>query len=162
MYINNELKKLARSFKNKRIKISVAESCTGGLISINLTKTPGASKYFNMGIISYSNYSKKKILKVREKTLNNYGAVSPETCKEMCENLLKISQSNIAISTTGIAGPDGGSIQKPIGLIYIGLAKKGGAEIFKFNFNKDLSRESIQKKILIETIEIIKKSINLL
>ena len=162
MYINNELKKLAKNLKNKRIEISVAESCTGGLISLNLIKTPGASKYFNMGIVSYSNYSKKKILKVREKTLKNNGAVSSETCKEMCENLLRISKSNIAISTTGIAGPDGGSKKKPIGLVYIGIANKKTTEIFKFNFNNKLSREIIQKKILIETIKIIKKSINFL
>jgi len=162
MYINNELKKLARNLKNKKIEISVAESWTGGLVSLNLIKTPGASKYFNMGIVSYSNYSKKKILKVREKTLKNNGAVSPETCKEMCENLLRISKSNVTVSTTGIAGPDGGSKKKPIGLVYIGIANKEGTEIFKFNFNNKLTREIIQKKILIETIKIIKKNINLL
>ena len=162
MHINDELKKIANKLKNKKIKISVAESCTGGLISLNLIKTPGASKYFNMGIISYSNYSKKKILKVKDKTLKNYGAVSAETCKEMCENLLKISKSNITISTTGIAGPNGGSKKKPIGLVYIGVAGKNGTKIVKFNFNKKFTRENIQKKILIETIKIIKKNINLL
>jgi PncC family amidohydrolase len=162
MHINDELKKIANKLKNKKIKISVAESCTGGLISLNLIKTPGASKYFNMGIISYSNYSKKKILKVKDKTLKNYGAVSAEICKEMCENLLKISKSNITISTTGIAGPNGGSKKKPIGLVYIGVAGKNGTKIVKFNFNKKFTRENIQKKTLIETIKIIKKNINLL
>ena len=162
MHIDNELKKLAKNLKKKKIKISVAESCTGGLISFNLTKTPGASEYFNMGIISYSNYSKKKILNVKKKTLNKNGAVSDETCKEMCENLLKISKSNIAISITGIAGPGGGTKRKPVGLVYIGCCNKKGTVITKFNFNNQTSRENIQKKTLIETIEIIKKNINLL
>ena len=169
MHINNELKKLAKNLKKKKIKISVAESCTGGLISFNLTKTPGASEYFNMGIVSYSNYSKKKILNVKKKTLNKNGAVSAETCKEMCENLLKISKSNIAISITGIAGPGGGTKRKPVGLVYIGCSNnyigcsnKKGTVITKFNFNNQTSRQNIQKKTLIETIEIIKKNINLL
>jgi len=162
MHINNELKKLAKNLKKKKIKISVAESCTGGLISFNLTKTPGASEYFNMGIVSYSNYSKKKILNVKRKTLNKNGAVSAETCKEMCENLLKISKSNIAISITGIAGPGGGTKIKPVGLVYIGCCNKKGTVITKLNFKNKISRENIQKKTLIETIEIIKKNINLL
>jgi PncC family amidohydrolase len=162
MHINNELKKLAKNLKKKKIKISVAESCTGGLISFNLTKTPGASEYFNMGIVSYSNYSKKKILNVKRKTLNKNGAVSAKTCKEMCENLLKISKSNIAISITGIAGPGGGTKSKPVGLVYIGCCNKKGTVITKLNFKNKISRENIQKKTLIETIEIIKKNINLL
>ena len=162
MHINNELKKIAYKLKKKNIKIAVAESCTGGLLSFNLIKTPGASKYFNMGIVCYSNYSKKIILKVKDKTLKDNGAVSTETCKEMCENLLKISKSNIAISTTGIAGPNGGNKKKPIGLVYIGVSNKNGTKIIKFNFNKKLSRENIQKKTVFETIKIIKKNINLL
>jgi len=162
MHINNELKKIASSLIKKKIKISVAESCTGGLISVNLTKTPGASKYFNMGVISYSNYSKKKILKVKERTLNNNGAVSAETCKEMCQNLFKISKSNIAISTTGIAGPSGGNKNKPVGLVYIGISNKKNTEVSKFNFGKKKSRTNIQKMTLIEAIKIIKKNINFL
>ncbi len=115
-----------------------------------------------MGIVSYSNYSKKKILNVKRKTLNKNGAVSAETCKEMCENLLKISKSNIAISITGIAGPGGGTKSKPVGLVYIGCCNKKGTVITKLNFKSKISRENIQKKTLIETIEIIKKNINLL
>ena len=115
-----------------------------------------------MGIVSYSNYSKKKILNVKRKTLNKNGAVSAETCKEMCENLLKISKSNIAISITGIAGPGGGTKSKPVGLVYIGCCNKKGTVITKLNFKNKISRENIQKKTLIETIEIIKKNINLL
>ena len=109
MHLNNQLKNLTTLFKKKKIKVAVAESCTGGLISYNLTKMPGASKYFMMGIVSYSNRSKIDLLKVRQKTLTKYGAVSAETCKEMCKNLFKTSKTNIAISVTGIAGPDGGT-----------------------------------------------------
>ena len=107
--MNKKIKNLTTILKKKKIKISVAESCTGGLISYNLTKTPGASKYFEMGTVSYSNKSKINFLKVKLKTLIKYGAVSAETCKEMCKNLLKSSKTNIAISVTGIAGPDGGT-----------------------------------------------------
>ena len=120
MHLNNKLKNITTILKKNKIKISVAESCTGGLISYSLTKIPGASKYFEMGAVSYSNKSKINFLKVKQKTLTRYGAASAETCKEMCINLLKISKTKIAISVTGIAGPDGGTKKKPIGLVYIG------------------------------------------
>ena len=112
MHLNNQLKNLTTKLKKNKIKVAVAESCTGGLISYNLTKIPGASKYFMMGIVSYSNISKRDLLKVKQKTLTKYGEVSAEICKEMCKNLLKISKTNIAISVTGIAGPDGGTKKK--------------------------------------------------
>ena len=112
MHLNNKLKNITTILKKNKIKISVAESCTGGLISYSLTKIPGASKYFEMGAVSYSNKSKINFLKVKQKTLTRYGAASAETCKEMCINLLKISKTNIAISVTGIAGPDGGTKKK--------------------------------------------------
>ena len=124
MHINKKIKNLTTILKKKKIKISVAESCTGGLISYNLTKIPGASKYFEMGTVSYSDKSKINFLKVKLKTLIKYGAVSAETCKEMCKNLLKSSKTNIAISVTGIAGPDGGTKKKPVGLVYIGICSK--------------------------------------
>jgi PncC family amidohydrolase len=129
MYLDKELRELIATLKKKKISISIAESCSGGLISQNLIKFSGASEYFNMGLITYSNYSKNKILKVKLKTLNLYGAVSEQTCKEMANNLLKISRSDIAISTTGIAGPDGGSKQKPVGLVFIGVSTKNKIEI---------------------------------
>jgi len=162
MHLNNQLKKLTTLLKKKKIKVSVAESCTGGLISYNLTKMPGASKYFMMGVVSYSNKSKIDLLKVRQKTLTKYGAVSTETCKEMCKNLLKTSKTNIAISVTGIAGPDGGTKKKPIGLVYIGICSKKKLEIIKFSFNKKLSRINIQNQTLIKTIKLIKNHINIL
>lgn len=162
MHLNNQLKNLTTKLKKNKIKVAVAESCTGGLISYNLTKIPGASKFFMMGIVSYSNISKLDLLKVRQKTLTKYGAVSAEICKEMCNNLLKISKTNIAISVTGIAGPDGGTKKKPIGLVYIGICSKKNLEIIKFNFNKKLSRLNIQNQTLIKAIKLIKNHVNIL
>jgi len=162
MHLNNQLKKLTALLKKKKLKVAAAESCTSGLICYNLTKIPGSSKYFMMGVVSYSNKSKIDLLKVRQKTLTKYGAVSAETCKEMCKNLLKISKTNIAISVTGIAGPDGGTKKKPIGLVYIGICSKKKLEIIKFSFNKKLSRINIQNQTLIKTIKLIKNHINIL
>jgi len=162
MHLNNQLKNLTTRLKKNKIKIAVAESCTGGLISYNLTKIPGASKFFMMGIVSYSNISKLDLLKVRQKTLTKYGAVSAEICKEMCNNLLKISKTNIAISVTGIAGPDGGTKKKPIGLVYVGICSKNKFEIKKFNFGKKLSRINIQNLTLKKTIKLIDNHINTL
>ena len=162
MYLNNQLKNLTAKLKKNKIKVAVAESCTGGLISYNLTKIPGASKFFMMGIVSYSNISKLDLLKVRQKTLTKYGAVSAEICKEMCNNLLKISKTNIAISVTGIAGPDGGTKKKPIGLVYVGICSKDKLEIKKFNFGKKLSRINIQNQTLKKTIKLIENHINTL
>jgi PncC family amidohydrolase len=162
MDINYQIKILNKFLRKKKIKISVAESCSGGLISYNLTKLPGSSKYFIMGFICYSNESKIKFLKVKKETLLKYGAVSVETCKQMCKNLLKISKSNIAISITGIAGPNGGSIQKPIGLVYIGIASERKIEIKKFLYSKKLSRINIQQETLKSTIKLIKDHITIL
>jgi PncC family amidohydrolase len=162
MHLNNQLKKLTAKLKKNKIKVAVAESCTGGLISYNLTKIPGASKFFMVGIVSYSNISKLDLLKVKQKTLTKYGAVSAEICKEMCNNLLKISKTNIAISVTGIAGPDGGTKKKPIGLVYVGICSKNKFEIKKFNFGKKLSRINIQNLTLKKTIKLIDNHINTL
>jgi nicotinamide-nucleotide amidase len=162
MHLNNQLKNLTTKLKKNKIKVAVAESCTGGLISYNLTKIPGASKFFMVGIVSYSNISKLNLLKVRQKTLTKYGAVSAEICKEMCNNLLKISKTNIAISVTGIAGPDGGTKKKPIGLVYVGICSKNKFEIKKFNFGKKLSRINIQNQTLKKTIKLIENHINTL
>ena len=162
MHLNNQLKNLTTKLKKNKIKVAVAESCTGGLISYNLTKIPGASKFFMVGIVSYSNISKLDLLKVKQKTLTKYGAVSAEICKEMCNNLLKISKTNIAISVTGIAGPDGGTKKKPIGLVYVGICSKNKFEIKKFNFGKKLSRINIQNLTLKKTIKLIENYINTL
>ena len=162
MGINHQIKIINAELKKKKLKISIAESCSGGLISYNLTKLPGSSKYFIMGVVCYSNESKIKFLKVKKETLLKYGAVSMETCKQMCENLLKISKSNIAVSITGIAGPGGGTVKKPIGLVYIGIATKQTIKINKFIYDKKLSRNNIQKETLKSTLKIINNHIAIL
>lgn len=108
--------------------IAIAESCTGGLISARLTEIPGVSKVFNRGIISYSNQSKTENLHVRKGTLERFGAVSRETAIEMAKGVRKISGTDLGLSVTGIAGPDGGSSEKPVGLVYIALADKESVE----------------------------------
>ena len=128
----------------KNISISIAESCTGGLISSSITKIKGASEIFSCGIISYSNNSKIKYLSVSKKTLNQFGAVSSNVAIEMINGLYKIEKAKITISTTGIAGPNGGSKNKPIGLVYIGLKYKNKNYIFKKIFKG--SRIGVQNK----------------
>ncbi len=151
--------KIQNLFIKKRITISVAESCTGGLLSSYLTKYSGSSKVFNMGLITYSNNAKIKILKVPKKTINKHGAVSHETCLSMVKNLSKISNSDISVSITGIAGPNGGTKEKPVGLVYIGV-KKGNKIIIKKNFFKSKKRILIQKKTVNKALEIIKTIVN--
>ena len=128
----------------KNISISIAESCTGGLISSSITKINGASKIFSYGIISYSNNSKFKYLSVSKKTLNKFGAVSSNVAEEMVNSLYKIEKAKITISTTGIAGPYGGSKDKPVGLVYIGLKFKNKNYIYKKIFLG--SRIDVQRK----------------
>ena len=139
--------------KNK-LTISVAESCTGGLLAHNLTKLANSSKYFQMGLTTYSNQAKINILKVNKNIIKKFGAVSKECCKSMVQNLSKISKSKINISITGIAGPGGASKNKPIGLVYIGV-KMGKTILIKENKFKSINRNSIQKLTVREVIKII-------
>ena len=141
--------------KNK-LTLSIAESCTGGLLSHTFTKLAGSSKYFQMGLTTYSNQAKIKVLKVNKKIIKKYGAVSEECCKAMMQNLSKISKSKINISITGIAGPGGASKDKPVGLVYIGI-KKGNKIIIKENKFKSKIRFSIQKITVKTVLEIIDK-----
>jgi nicotinamide-nucleotide amidase len=145
---------LHKKLINKKLTISVAESCTGGLLAHNLTKLANSSKYFQMGLTTYSNQAKIKILKVNKNIIKKYGAVSKECCKSMVQNLSKISKSNINVSITGIAGPGGASKNKPIGLVYIGI-KKGKTLIVKENRFKSNTRNSIQKLTVREVIKIV-------
>ena len=143
--------------KNK-LTISVAESCTGGLLAHNLTKLANSSKYFQMGLTTYSNEAKIKILKVNKNVIKKYGAVSKECCKAMVENLSKISKSKINVSITGIAGPDGGTKDKPVGLVYIAI-KKGKTLLIKENRFKSRGRNLIQALTVKEVIKTILKLI---
>jgi nicotinamide-nucleotide amidase len=138
----------------KKLTISVAESCTGGLLAHNLTKFPNSSKYFQMGLTTYSNQAKIKMLKVNKNIIKKFGAVSKECCKSMVQNLYKISKSKINVSITGIAGPGGASKNKPIGLVYIGV-KKGKTILVRENRFKSINRNSIQKSTVREVIKII-------
>ena len=149
---------LHKKLINKKLTISVAESCTGGLLAHNLTKLANSSKYFQMGLTTYSNQAKIEILKVNKKIIDKYGAVSKECCKSMVQNLSKISKSKINISITGIAGPGGGSKDKPIGLVYIGV-KKGNKIIIKENKFKSKNRFLIQKATVKTSLKIINRII---
>ena len=137
--MNNLSLKIVKLLTIKKLKVSFAESCTGGLLASSITSISGSSKVFNLGLVTYSNNAKVKILKVPKKTINKYGAVSHETCLSMVKNLSRISKSNISISITGIAGPNGGTKEKPVGLVYIGL-KKGDKTIIKKNLFKNKRR----------------------
>ena len=143
---------LHKKLIKKKVTISVAESCTGGLLAHNLTKLANSSKYFQMGLTTYSNQAKIKILKVNKNIIKKYGAVSHECCKAMVLNLSKISKSKVNVSITGIAGPGGGTKNKPVGLVFIGI-KKGNNFIIKENKFKKKNRKSIQKKIVEEVIK---------
>ena len=145
---------LIKKLNKKKLKISFAESCTGGLLANTITSISGASKVFNMGFITYSNQAKIKILKISKNIIVKYGAVSPECCKAMVVNLSKISKANINVSITGIAGPNGGTKKKPVGLVYIGI-KKGNKIIIIKNLFKSKKRKSIQRSAVKKTIKAI-------
>ena len=152
------MKYLIKILARKKLKISFAESCTGGLLASKITSINGASKVFNLGFITYSNQAKIKILKVNKNIIKKYGAVSAECCKAMVVNLSKISKANINVSITGIAGPNGGTKKKPVGLVYIGV-KKANKIIVSKNLFKSKSRTSIQRLTVKKTIEILVSSI---
>ena len=138
------MKSLIKNLTKKKLKISFAESCTGGLLASSITSISGASKVFNIGLVTYSNQAKIKFLKVNKNIIKKYGAVSHECCLAMVNNLSKISKANINVSITGIAGPNGGSKQKPVGLVYIGV-KKGNKTHINKCFFKGKKRTFIQK-----------------
>ena len=148
------IEKLHKKLIKKNITLSVAESCTGGLLSSKFTRLSGSSKYFQMGLVTYSNNAKIKILKVNKNTIEKYGSVSPECCGSMVQGLTKISKSKINISITGIAGPNGGTKDKPVGLVYIGLTKRNKTIVSK-NFFKKKDRKSIQNKTVEKCIKLI-------
>jgi len=147
-------KKVVKLLSKKRLKISFAESCTGGLLSSSITSISGSSKVFTLGFVTYSNLAKINILKVPKKILIKHGAVSYETCSSMVKNINKISKTNISLSITGVAGPKGGTREKPIGLVFIGIKKGNKTLIKKFLF-KNKKRSSIQKATVIKALNLI-------
>lgn len=146
-YGNDDLSSIVgKLLTESRKSISFAESCTGGMLASKITDIPGSSAYFKSSVITYSNESKIKVLGVKEETIEQFGAVSEQTAKEMAEGIMNFAGSDYAVSITGIAGPEGGSKDKPIGLVYIGLADKKKTEVFKFVFNglrKDIRRRAV-------------------
>ena len=152
------MKKLSREIvkllRKKRLKISFAESCTGGLLSSTITSISGSSKVFTIGLVAYSNQSKIKTLKVPKNIIKKYGAVSYETCLAMVKNLSKISKTNISVSITGIAGPKGGTKKKPVGLIFIAIKKNNKISVKKYLF-KNKGRAYIQKAAVNKSLDFI-------
>ena len=148
------MKTLVKKLTRKKLKISFAESCTGGMLANTITSISGASKVFNLGLITYSNQAKIKVLKVNKNVIKRFGAVSHECCKAMVVNLSKISKANINVSITGIAGPKGGNKQKPVGLVYIGVKKGNKIQVNKCLF-KAKNRSSIQKATVRKALNLI-------
>ena len=156
--MKNLANKLVKKLIQKKLKISFAESCTGGMLSSTITSVSGSSKIFDLGLVTYSNKVKINILKVPKRIITKHGAVSKECCISMVRNLSKISKANISISITGIAGPNGGTKDKPVGLVYIAV-KKGNKIIIKENLFKNKNRISIQKASVLISLKIINKII---
>ena len=150
--------KVITLLKKKKLKISFAESCTGGLLSSAITSVNGSSKVFSMGLVTYSNQAKITVLKVQKNIIKKYGAVSIQCCLAMVNNLSKISKSKICVSITGIAGPKGGSKPKPIGLVFIGIKIGKKVTVNKCNF-KNKGRSYIQKQTVKKTLNLLIKLI---
>ncbi|MDB4141164.1 CinA family protein [Candidatus Pelagibacter sp.] len=152
--MKNLAKKVVQKLIKKKLKVSFVESCTGGLLSSSITSISGSSKVFNLGLVTYSNKTKIDIHKVPKKIISKYGAVSAECCEAMVKNLAKISKAQINVSVTGIAGPNGGTKNKPIGLVYIGVKRSNKLVITK-NIFKQKTRNSIQKASVKRALDIV-------
>ena len=152
--MKNLANKLVKKLIQKKLNVSFAESCTGGMLSSTITSVSGSSKVFNLGLVTYSNKAKIDILKVPKKIISKYGAVSNECCLSMVKNLSKISKANISVSITGVAGPNGGTKLKPVGLVYIGI-KKGNKIIVQKSLFKNKNRISIQKATTTKALKIL-------
>ena len=146
--------KVVSVLRKKNLKISFAESCSGGLLSSSITSISGSSKVFTIGLVTYSNQSKTSILKVAKNIIRKYGAVSYEACLAMVKNLNKISKTNISVSITGIAGPNGATKKKPVGLVFIGIKKSNKTLVRKYLF-KNKKRTSIQRAAVNKALNLI-------
>jgi len=145
---------IIKMLSKKKLKISFAESSTGGLLSSAITSVSGSSKVFNLGLVTYSNQSKIKVLKVSKKIIRKYGAASEQVCKAMAKNVSKIGKTNMSVSVTGIAGPNGGTRKKPVGLVYVGIKKGNKISIKKYLF-KNKGRSYIQKAAVSKCLGLI-------
>ena len=156
--MNKQIKQIIFKLESKKINLSIAESCTGGMLAERITSVSGASKVFNFGLVAYSNDSKINHLKVPSKIIKKFGSVSKECCLSMVTNLAKISKTKLNIAITGIAGPKGGTKKKPVGLIYIGIKKNNKTRINKYFF-KNKNREYIRKNSVKKSLELIQEFI---
>jgi len=148
------VKKIIFKLKKKKINLSLAESCTGGMLAQHITSVNGASKVFKFSVVTYSNESKIKYLMVPYKLIKKYGAVSEECCSSMLNGLEKISKTRLNVAITGVAGPSGGTKQKPVGLVFIGIKKNNKIKINRYLFKKQ-NRESIRKNSVKKALDII-------
>ena len=146
--------KIVKLLSKKKLKISFAESCTGGLLSSAITSISGSSMVFTLGLVTYSNQAKINILKIPKRIIMRHGAVSYETCLSMVKNLSRISKTNISVSITGVAGPKGGTKLKPVGLVFIGI-KKGNKTLVKKYLFKNKKRILIQRAAVIKSLNLI-------
>ena len=145
---------IIKLLKKKKLTLSFAESCTGGLLASSITSVSGSSKVFTLGLVTYSNNAKINILKVPQNIISRHGAVSHETCMYMVRNLNRISKTNISVSITGVAGPNGGTRKKPVGLVYIGI-KKGNKILVKKYFFKNKNRQQIQRATVNKALNLV-------
>ena len=150
--------KIVSLLQIRKLKLSIVESCTGGMLSSAITSVSGSSKIFTLGLITYSNSTKTNILNIPKIIITKYGAVSIQCCLAMVNNLNKISKTKVCVSITGIAGPKGGSKQKPVGLVYIGIRVGKKVTINKCNF-KNKGRAFIQKQTVKKTLNLLLKLI---
>ena len=150
--------KIINLLKRKKLKLAIAESCTGGMLSSAITSVSGSSKVFNFGLVTYSYESKIKILKVPKKIIRKYGAVSKRVCKIMVRNVSRIGKTNMSVSVTGIAGPKGGTRNKPVGLVYVGIKKGNKINIRKYLF-KNKGRSYIQRATVNKCLGLILSTI---
>ena len=154
MILNNKSKKIVSLLKRKKLKISFAESCTGGLLSSTITSVSGSSKVFTLGLVTYSNQSKNSVLKIPKRIIRMYGAVSYLTCLSMLRSLSKIGKTEVSVAITGIAGPKGGTRKKPVGLVYIAI-KKGNKTLVKKHLFRNKGRFYIQKTAVNKSLDLI-------
>ena len=152
--MKSKLHQIVKILKRKKLKMSLAESCTGGMLSSTITSVSGSSKVFNLGLVAYSNQSKINVLKVSKKIIKRYGSVSEQVCRAMVKNVSKIGKTNISVSITGIAGPSGGTKVKPVGLVYVGIKKGNRTEVKKYLF-KNKGRSYIQRAAVNKSLGLI-------
>ncbi len=146
-------KKIARVLIHRKLTVTTAESCTGGLVAGTLINADGISEVYKEGYITYSNEAKVRLLGVREETLKKYGAVSRETAREMAEGAARVSGAHCAIATTGIAGPGGGTPEKPAGLVYLGIFVEGQVIVKRCFYGGD--RQTVRESAVREALQIL-------